>query len=190
MPWINPIAAVIGLILRDDDMICEGLALILPHHSCPYPSLISVDNIASHLGLTFSAVVPCPLSSPSRSLVHLLLEKQAFMRQGQAGDTPRGWSWTRQAAFHVDHAPRPWLRCRAVQPLPLPAGGSWGGDPTSNHRQAAPDPAPPSENMCCPSQQIETCNHLGTYVEAQHAEVLIIACSKKMKANPPCDANC
>ena len=127
---------------------------------------------------------------PSRSLVHLLLEKQAFMRQGQAGDTPRGWSRTRQSAFHVDHAPRPWLRCRAVQPLPLPAGGSWGGDPTSNHRQAAPDPAPPSENMCCPSQQIETCNHLGTYVEAQHAEVLIIACSKKMKANPPCDANC
>ena len=172
-------------------MICAGLALNPPPSlSRWYPSLIAVDNSGlSHLVLTFSALAPLSFNVMDPGM-HLLLEKQAFMRQGQAGDTPRGWSRTRQSAFHVDHAPRPWLRCGAVQPLPLPAGGSWGGDPTSNHRQAAPDPAPPSENMCCPSQQIETCNHLGTYVEAQHAEVLIIACSKKMKANPPCDANC
>ena len=135
-PWINPIAAVIGPILRNDDMICAGLALNPPPSlSHWYLSLIAVDNSGlSHLVLTFSALAPLSFNVMDPEM-HLLLEKQAFRRQ--AGDTPRGWSWTRQAAFHVDHAPRPWLRSGAAgslsrcRPAQEQGGGSWGGDPTS-----------------------------------------------------------
>ena len=116
-------------------MICEGLALILPHHSCPYPSLISVDNIASHLGLTFSAVVPCPLSSQVdpwciccwRS--RLLGGRQVTPQEGGAGP----------ARPHSMLTTPPGLGCALVQQAASPAAGrrrSRAADPGAVTQQA------------------------------------------------------
>lgn len=84
-PWINPIAAVIGPILRNDDMICAGLALNPPSSL----SLLSILDICGQQWLvtpgpnrfgccTLSLVFQC-----GESLVASVVGEAGFKEAGR-----------------------------------------------------------------------------------------------------------